>query len=499
MSKLYEQFCERMQKIANVNTSIAVLHWDQEIHMPEKAAQQRASQIATLSGIGHELFVSEDTADLLENLKKLNGSLSTEQARNVEEVSKDYEKSKKYSTDFVMKSAAITSEGYQNWLKARQQNDFSIFAPSLKKIVDLKREEAALIGYTEHPYDALLDQFEPGATTAQITALFADVRAQLVAFVKKISEKPPVESKWLNLYYNKDKQWNYSLTLLEKMGYDFKAGRQDISEHPFTTTLGNSLDVRVTTRIDEHDPTDMIFGSIHEGGHALYEQGLSPQNYGLPAGNATSLGIHESQSRLWENMIGRSLAYWKYHYPTLQAQFPENLQNVSLTDFYKSINKVEASLKRTTADELTYHFHILIRFEVEKALIEGSLEVENVQEYWNSKYKAYLGVSAESAYDGVLQDIHWSGGGIGYFPTYSLGSFYAAQFFAQAQKDVPNLVQHIENGNTQPLLEWLRTNVHQYGRLYTAEEICRKATGEPLNFKYFMDYVTQKYGEIYNL
>lgn len=299
-------------------------------------------------------------------------------------------------------------------------------------------------------------------------------------------------------YYNKDKQWQYGLAVLKQMGYDFDAGRQDISSHPFTVNF-NAQDVRVTTRIDENNFSDMLWSCIHEGGHALYEQGLLPENYGLPAGEAISLGIHESQSRLWENNVGRSLTYWKVHYPKLQTIFPENLKNVSVGAFYKAMNQVKPSLIRTNADELTYHTHIMIRFEIEKLLIEGTLKVKDLPEYWNTKYKEYLGVNVTDDAHGVLQDIHWSHGGFGYFPTYSLGSFYAAQFYTQATKDIPTLETEIEKGNTLPLLNWLRSKVHKHGKYYTAEELCINITGEKLNFNHFMNYANKKYAGIYEL
>ncbi len=288
------------------------------------------------------------------------------------------------------------------------------------------------------------------------------------------------------------------MDLLKQMGFDFEAGRQDISSHPFTTNFG-PLDVRVTTRVNENDFHEMTWSCIHEGGHALYEQGLLAENYGLPAGEPISLGIHESQSRLWENNVGRCLPYWKGNYKKLVHLFPENLANVDVTSFYKAINLVKPSLIRTNADELTYHFHILIRFEIEKALIENKITVEELPEYWNSKYKEYLGIDVTDDAHGVLQDIHWSHGSFGYFPTYSLGSFYAAQFYAQAKKDIKGLEAEIEKGNMKPLLNWLREKVHHHGRTLTSNELCLKLTGEALNFNHFMSYAKEKYGFIYNI
>jgi carboxypeptidase Taq len=300
------------------------------------------------------------------------------------------------------------------------------------------------------------------------------------------------------LHYPHQKQWDYGIDILKQLGYDFEAGRQDLSEHPFTTSF-SPLDVRVTTRVDEHNLYDMLWSCIHEGGHALYEQGLSAEEYGMPCGQAVSLGIHESQSRLYENNVGRSFPFWKANYGKLQNTFPENLGAIPLEKFYKGINLVEPSLIRTDADELTYHFHIMIRYEIEKQLIEGSIEVKDLEKVWNDAYKKYLNIEVPSPKKGVLQDVHWAHGGFGYFPTYSLGSFYAAQFFHKIQQEVPNIENDLSNGNAKPLLTWLRTNIHQHGQLYSANELCEKATGEALKFDYFMKYAQKKYRQIYNV
>ena len=497
MNENYLKYRAIMRKIMDVNASIAVLSWDQEVYMPNKGDEARSQQIATLSGMAQELFVTDELGSLLAELSK-DESLTWEQKKNVAETLHDYTEKKKYTTEFVVKMSETVSQAFQLWSKAKDANDFSIFAPQLKKVVQLKREECELVGYVGHPYNALLDEHERGATVADLDVLFADVKQQLIPFIKEVAGQKQNESSFLFNHYDKDKQWAYGLELLKQMHYDFEAGRQDISSHPFTISFASN-DVRVTTRINENDFREMIWSCIHEGGHALYEQGLSFANYGLPSGEAISLGIHESQSRLWENNVGRSLAYWKGNYARLQAVFPENFGSVSLNDFYKAINVVEPSFIRTAADELTYHFHVIIRYEIEKALIEGTIEVEDLPRIWREKYKEYMNIEVPSDQKGVLQDIHWSHGSFGYFPTYSLGSFYAAQFFANAKVVIPNLELLIEQGNMQPLLDYLRENIHQYGRLYTAEEICVRVTGEKLNFRYFMDYAKAKYGDIYGI
>ncbi len=494
----YTNYTKHLQKIADVDHAISVLNWDQEVYLPQKSGGLRAQQIATLSGIMHELKVAPQLGEWLTKLDSANGSLNSEQHRNVAESLKEYKKKQGYSKDFVIALANATAKAFQAWRKAKESNDFSIYQEPLSAMVQLKREEAEIIGYSEHPYDALLDEYEPGEKTSNLSVLFADVRAQLVDFVKEIAERPQVDFSCMYAHYNKNKQWNFGLELLQQMGYDFNTGRQDIAPHPFTTSFGPS-DVRVTTRISENDLDEMIWSCIHEGGHALYEQGLKVENYGLPTGKYISLGIHESQSRLWENNVGRGLPYWQANYPRLQSLFPESLGNTSLDTFYKAMNAVRPSLIRTNADELTYHFHILVRFEIEKALIEGSIEVKDLPEMWNQKYKEYVGIDVPSDQKGVLQDIHWSHGSFGYFPTYSMGSFYAAQFYAQAKKEIPTLESDIAAGNMLTLLTWLREKVHQHGRLYSAEDLCINITGEKLNFKYFMDYAREKYGYIYGV
>lgn len=493
----YKLYTELMRKIADINYTSAVLQWDQETYMPPKGAELRAQQLSTLAGIAHELSTSDELGNLLNSLKDDN-SLSEKGKRNIKESLKKFNDSKKYTTEFVKEMSKTISETFQAWQLAKQNNNFDAYAPVLKKLVSLKREECKILGYKAHPYDALLNQYEPGATTADLEKLFTDVRNQLVDFVKQIATQPQNPNEFMFKHFDKQKQWDFGVELLNKMGYNFDAGRQDLSTHPFTTNF-SAADVRVTTRINENDLNEMMWSCIHEGGHALYEQGLPVNDYGLPSGEYISLGIHESQSRLWENNVGRSLAYWKANYNGLQKLFPENLSTVSVEDFYKAMNIVKPSLIRTSADELTYHFHIMIRFEVEKGLIEGSIEVEDLPDYWNKKYKEYLNIDVPNNTKGVLQDIHWSHGSFGYFPTYSLGSFYAAQFFNQAQKDIPNLIEQIEKGNTQTLLNWLREKIHQHGKFYSAEELCTVVTGEKLNFSYFMEYAKAKYSGLYGL
>lgn len=497
MNVKYQQYQQILRKISDINFAAGVLQWDQETYMPPKGAEFRAQQLATLSGLAHQHFTDEKLGKLLDELIK-DTSLSEKEQKNVKQSHKDFFRYKKYNTEFVEELSRTISETFQAWHNAKSNNDFKSYAPFLNKLLTLKKKECELLGYDQHPYDAMLDQYEPGAKSADLKVLFDEVKTKLVEFVKQIAQKPQNPDAFMFLEYDEQKQWDFSLYLLKQMGYDFEAGRQDKSSHPFTTHF-NANDVRVTTRVNKNNLNEIIWSTIHEGGHALYEQGIPISEYGLPSGEYISLGIHESQSRLWENNVGRSLAYWEFNFPKLQALFPENLGNKTTMDFYKAMNIVKPSLIRTNADELTYHFHILIRFEIEMALFEDKLTVNDLPEFWNAKYKEYLGIEVPNDTQGVLQDVHWSHGSFGYFPTYSLGSFYAAQFMHMAYKQIENLEEKIKNGNLLPLLEWLRTNIHQFGKQYTAEEICKKISDEVLNFNYFMNYAKKKYSFIYNL
>ncbi|WMX16898.1 MULTISPECIES: carboxypeptidase M32 [unclassified Aureispira] len=496
--KQYEQYVAHLQKIQDLNSTLALLHWDNEVNAPPKGAQIRGQQIATLSATVHEWATSPEFGGLLVNLNDNRQALSENEAKNVELSLALYNKEKNLSTEFVTAFSKARTNAFQAWLKARKAKDYSLYKNELSVMIELLKEKAELIGYDEHPYDALIDEFEKGATVAQLDVLFGDVRQQLVAFAKEIQAKgKPSEKSFLNRHYDKQKQWDFGIELLTQMGYDFEAGRQDISEHPFTTTF-SSKDVRVTTRIEEDNPIEMIGGCVHEGGHALYEMGLPAKYYGLPLGMPTSLGIHESQSRLWENQVGLSLAYWKANFPRMQELFPASLGDITIEQFYKAINQLEPNYLRTIADEIHYHLHVLIRYEIEKGLIEGTYDVDSLETVWNQKYKDFLGLDVPHPTYGILQDVHWAEGLFGYFPTYSLGSFYAAQFYSKAKEDIPNLEAEIAQGNMKPLLEWLRYHIHQHGQKYTSEELCQRITGEGLNLSYFMNYAREKYAIIYD-
>jgi carboxypeptidase Taq len=493
--ELYLRYKDLTQKAADIQNAGAVLGWDQEVYMPKKGFEMRGRQMATLASQAHEMLTSDSYGALLQELSE-SKDLDASERNNVRLSLEDYEKNKKLPSSFVEKLTQQTSASFSAWLAARNENNFGTYKDELEKMLDLKKQQAELYGYAAHPYDALLDDYEKGMTVAVLDPVFETVKEQLPPFLKKITAAQQVDDSFFYKNFPRQQQWDFSMDVLKKMGYDFEAGRQDISEHPFTTSFAPT-DVRVTTRVDENNFTSLLWSSIHEGGHALYEQGLLEEYYGLPLGQAASLSIHESQSRLWENCIGRGIHFWKYFYPKLQQYFPQQFAGISLVHFYKGVNKVEPSLIRTEADELTYHFHVLIRYEIEKALLTGQVKVADLPDAWNHMYKHYLGISALDDKTGVLQDVHWSHGMFGYFPTYSLGSFYAAQFFEQAELEIKGLAGQIERGEFAQLLQWLRQEVHNFGRRYRSEELCKEITGRGLNFGSFMKYVEQKYSGVY--
>lgn len=497
MSTRYEQYKNITQKAADFNNAAAVLGWDQEVYMPEKGFAFRGRQLATLASQAHELVTSEAYGNLLQELAS-DGSLSKEQQQNIHISLEDFEKNKQLSAAFVEQLTAQSTASFSAWIDARNKNDFSIYAPELEKMVALKKQQADLYGYAHHPYDALLDDYEKGATVAMLDPVFKKVQEQLQPLLNTLTNAEQVKDDFFFQQFDRQKQFDFSIEVLRKMGYDFGAGRQDFSEHPFTTSFAPT-DVRITTRVSESDYSSLLWSSIHEGGHALYEQGLPETQYGLPLGAAASLSIHESQSRLWENCVGRSLDFWAYFYPQLQARFSAQLNNVSTGDFYKGMNKVQPSLIRTEADELTYHFHVMIRYEIEKALFSNDIKTKDLAAVWNEYYQKYLGISSDDDRKGVLQDVHWSHGSFGYFPTYSLGSFYAAQFFAEANKQLGNVNEQIRTGDFEKLLQWLRKNIHTHGRRYRSEALCEKITGKPLDFTAFLDYAKAKYSGIYGV
>lgn len=489
-------------EIAHVHSASAVLSWDQETYMPRGGAAARADTLAALQGTAHERFVSATTEELLARWMDLDtGAIFDPEPEPparalLREVFRDYRRAKRLPTALVSLIEKTCALAQDAWQEARETRRFSRFLPHLEQIVTLKREEAALLGYPDTPYDALLDAFEPGMTTARVAALFTDLKARLLPLLRRvegasvrIAPLPPGP-------YDLARQIRFGRLVLDAMGYDFTRGRLDQSAHPFTTGF-HPTDVRVTTRVAADDLTTCLFSCLHEGGHGVYDQGLDPTYWGTPLGEAVSLGVHESQSRLWENCVGRSPEFWRHFFPLLKETFSDALSGVSLEAFHAAINVVRPSLIRTEADELTYNFHIIVRFDLELALIAGTLLPRDLPEAWNAAMQATLGVSPTHDGEGVLQDIHWAHGAFGYFPTYTLGNLYAAQLWQQALRDIADLPTLIEQGRLEPLRGWLRDRLHRWGRMYSAEELLVRVTGEPLNPDHFMGYLEDKYATVY--
>lgn len=499
LEKILETFKEELGQIVDMEGALALLQWDQEVYMPPKAAAARGQQLATLSALAHRQFTSDKMGGLLHELKSAEPELDADTVALVNETLYDYDQATKLPEHFVHRFAVEQSKAYEVWTQARKDSAFKQFAPQLGVLMALLHEKADYLGYETVPYDALIGEYERGMTSAKLQTLFGELAPQQRALVARIREKAPSTTPaWLAQEWDEEKQWQFSLQVLKDMGYDFDAGRQDRSVHPFTTNF-DLYDVRVTTRLDRKELFSGLTGSIHEGGHALYEQGFLPKDQRTTLAQGISLGIHESQSRMWENMIGRSLPFWKHYTPQLKRMYPGQLDNVHAEDIYRAINHVEPSFIRVEADECTYNLHIILRFEIEQALMAKELKVEEIPEAWNAKMQDYLGLEVPNDRLGCLQDIHWSHGSIGYFPTYALGNLYAAQLFEKIEADLPNLWTDIEDGQFQPLLQWLRRNVHQVGRRQQAEALLESVTGKAPESQPFLQYLEGKYSRIYGL
>jgi len=498
MTKL-EQLKERLAVISDLNGATAVLGWDQQTYMPPGGAAARAEQLATLGRLAHESLISDEIGALLEgaSAEATGSDGDSEETCLLRVVRRDYEKACKVPPALVAEIARATSLGMEVWVQARKESNFSLFQPAFQKIVDLQRQLAHCLGFEESPYDALLDQYEPGMRKSELVRIFSELEAGLVPLVQSISERiDRVDDGLLRQTYSEAAQWEFGLEAARCLGYDFQRGRQDKSVHPFTTSFSVN-DVRITTRVDQQFLPTALFGTLHECGHALYEQGISQELERSPLASGASLGIHESQSRLWENLVGRSRGFWKFFFPRLQQSFPKNLHDVSLESFYRAINRVEPSLIRVEADEVTYNLHVLLRFNLESALVEGRLALADLPEAWNASMKALLGVTPPDDARGVLQDVHWSNGLIGYFPTYSLGNVLSVQLFERVKAEIPRLAAPSEGGNFTALLDWLRQHIHQHGRKFLPSQLVERATGSALQAAPYLRYLREKYSEIY--
>ncbi len=500
MEEKLSKLKEMMGKVIDLNYAAALLNWDQQTYMPPKAAEERGEQLATLSGIAHDMVTSDEFGALINELVPYGESLDpdSDDACLIRQTKRAYDKETKVPGEKVAEFARATTLGQEAWVRSRQADDFSIFQPHLEKIVDLRREYASYFAPYNHVYDPLLDDFEPGMKTAEVKAIFDEIRPLQVELIQAISKRPQVEDAFLHQHYEDKKQWDFGVEVSTKQGYDWKAGRLDRVAHPFTSSFG-IRDVRITTHLHEDALTSGLFSTIHETGHALYEQGVDWNLHRTILASGASMAIHESQSRMWENLVGRSRPFWRYFYPRLQEYFPQQLGNVDMETFYRAINKVQPSLIRTESDEATYNLHIMLRLELEIALMEGKLEVKDLPEAWNSRMQEYLGVTPPSNANGVLQDVHWSGGMIGYFSTYALGNLISAQLWEVIQRDLPNLDAQFEKGDFSALLGWLREHIHRHGAKFEPQNLVQKVTGSKIDPKPYMKYLKAKYSDIYGL
>jgi len=488
-----------MKEISSLSQVFALLHWDEDTMMPERGIDSRAEQAEALSGIIHEKIVSRSLGESLRALSADSSKLSEGERVCVREWLRDHDRSVKLPEKLVRELSSTATLSRKAWMEASRASDFAIFAPWLGKTVELKRRQAECLGYSGVPYDALLDDYEPHMTVAELDPIMENLRAGLVPLVAAIADSGVKNDlRALSLRYPAEKQEIVAREVMSAMGVDSTASRLDRSAHPFCSGI-SPTDVRITTRYNEKLFTSSLYGVIHESGHALYELGLPGEHARTPLAEAVSLGIHESQSRFWENVVGRSLPFVSWMMPKLKKLFPRQLRGIGAASFYRAINAVRPTSIRVEADEVTYNLHVVLRYEIEKALISGEAEVSGLPSLWNDKMREYLGIEPEDDASGVLQDIHWPSGLFGYFPTYSLGNLYSAQWWHRIRRDVSGVDKMIARGDFKPILSWLRSNIHSQGRRYPASELVVKATGRPLDAGHFICYLNEKYGDIYGV
>ncbi len=488
-----------VRETALLESTLALLEWDEHTGLPYHAAPNRADQVTFLSGLVHQRKTSQELGGWLNELShsELAQNPNSEVGASIRGLKRDFDKNVQLPQDLVKRIAHAVTVGQQIWSEAKPKNDFASFLPHLTEIVQLRREEAAILANgSPCKYDSLLDQYEEDALTANIMEVFSELREQLVPLVQGLTQSGSgPDGKSILGEFDIAKQKEFSHWVAAQVGFEFERGRLDETIHPFCTTLGPH-DHRILTRYDAHSFSSGLYGTLHEAGHGMYEQGLSPEWFGLPAGCAASLGVHESQSRLWENMVGRSKAFWHWCLPHAQKWFP-SLNHVSVDRIYADLNRVEASLVRIEADEATYNLHILLRFELERELIDGNLKCDDLPRAWADRYEAYLGVRPANDSEGVMQDVHWAAGLIGYFPTYTLGNIFAAQLMVAAERELGDISEMIGKGEFRPLLDWLRTNVHKHGRCYKPTELIASAAGEKLSSKPLLQYLENKLKPLY--
>ena len=501
MDEALARLRERLQEIDDLECAAGLLYWDQSTYMPKAGAPARARQLSTLSRLAHQKFIDPAVGRLLDELAKREAEWppDSDEAALVRVTRRDYERAVKVPADFMAEFTRHGAETYDAWTRARPANDFQAVAPLLKRTVELSRRYADFFPGYEHIADPLIDATDEGMTVAALRPLFAELREGLAPLVETIASQPPADDACLRGDFAEDRQIAFAVDVVRRFGYDFDRGRLDRTPHPFMIRF-SSGDVRITTRVKPGFLGEALFSILHEAGHALYEQGVPARFEGTPLAAGATSGVHESQSRLWENLVGRSRPFWERFFPKLKKAFPDALRDASLDDFYRAINKVERSLIRTDADEVTYNLHVIIRFDLELALLEGRLDVEHLPEAWNEAYRNTLGVAPPDDRDGALQDMHWYNGAVGgAFQCYAIGNVLAAQFFDAATRAAPDIMEDMRRGEFASLLTWLRANVHAHGRALDAKALINRATGRDLSVRPYLDYLQRKYGELYNL
>jgi carboxypeptidase Taq len=497
----FNNLLEQIYEIHDLEKASSLLRWDRQVNMPPGGSMARTQQLTTLSRIRHNSFTAEKMGDLIEAAAdELNGTgYDSNEASLVRLIRYQYEKARKLPAEFVERRTQISNEAQNGWEKARENNDFSTFQPWLEKIIGLCQEMVDYYGYEDQLYDALLDDYERDAKTADVQAIFDAAKEALIPLREAISERgDTIDDTLLYRHYDVNKQKEFAHYLAEAVGYDFSRGHLGTAVHPFATSFSRD-DARITARWYENYLAPSLFGTLHESGHAMYEQGTHPDLARTPLARGTSSGIHESQSRMIENIIGRNKGFWQRHFPKFQEIFPEQLGRETAESFHKAINKVQPSLIRVEADEVTYNLHIILRFELEQAMLSGDLKAADLPAAWNDKMQKLIGVVPPTDSDGCLQDIHWSSPSFGYFPTYALGNLYAAQFFEAAVEQNPGIKDEFEEGQIEGLMNWLVENVHQHGSKYTPNELIVRATGRPLDHEAFSRYMWEKFSSLYNL
>lgn len=500
----FQDLKEYSTKIQTYHSILALLHWDQETFMPKGSITPRSEQIALLSSLIHEEKTGKPFKTLLEKLVHLSSGkpkikgLSKMELAALREWHRDFTRAVKLPTSFVKTFSQVTSEASQIWASAKKENNFKLFAPFLGKIIQLCRQKADILGFSEHPYDALLEMYEPCMTTQRLDRIFSGLKKELMSLLKKIQKGKPIDDRFLHKKVNDETQTAIGRVLLSKLPMEEAYTRCDISSHPFSTAM-HPHDSRITTRILPNSFISNIFSILHEAGHSMYEMGLPLEHWGTPLCEATSLSVHESQSRLWETLIGRSLPFWENFYPHLKKQLPTLLKNIPLERFYRAINKVTPSFIRVEADEVTYCLHVILRFEIEKELISGKLQVIDLPEAWNAKMKEIFGITPPNDKVGCLQDIHWSLGDFGYFPTYALGNLLGAQFFTAFAKEHPDWEDKVSAGDLEFVRAWLKKNIHHWGKMYNADQLAKKVSGKALSEEAFCSYLKKKYTSLYHL